>query len=74
MVHFSRMKNHLHFIPGMNSGPNESNGGAKRGLLALLHYLWTSTTLVASRACLPAEPALAALCFLPKASFKQCPF
>jgi hypothetical protein len=38
MVRFSRMKDHLHFIPGMDSGSNEGHGSAKRGLLALLHY------------------------------------
>ena len=38
MVRFCRMKDHLHFIPGMNSDSYEGHGGAKRGLLALLHY------------------------------------
>src|SRR5215213_11009437 len=49
MVRFSRMKDHLHFIPGMDSGSDKGHGGAKRGLLALLHKSWTSTTLVASQ-------------------------
>jgi hypothetical protein len=38
MARFSRMKDHLHFIPGMNSGSNQGHGSAKRGLLALRHY------------------------------------
>ncbi|GEO12805.1 hypothetical protein MAE02_05010 [Microvirga aerophila] len=39
MVHFRRVKDHLHLIPRMDADTQEGDGRAKSGLLALLHYL-----------------------------------
>jgi hypothetical protein len=59
----------------MNSGSDEGHGGAKRGLLALLHVSRTSTNPCRlTEPVSPEEGALAAFCFLRQASCERCPF